>query len=310
MSLTESPESPLPADLPDLTKVAPEDRDRVWFETYYRGDHVPQLTVRAVLMGGVIGMAMSISNLYTTLKLGWAFGVAITACVLSYAIWNSFVTVGLSKSKMTILENNCMQSTASAAGYSTGGTIATAAGALLLITGDAGRMPWLPLTVWVFCVAVLGVLLAIPMKRQMINQEQLPFPSGIAAAETLRSLYAHGDEAMKKARDLIDAMIAGGFMGIALNFKLIPGELKFEGAINAQRAVLPLPALGITYEPSLLMIAAGSITGLRVCASMLLGACINWFLLIPAVVSLAPPTAIPADGIELAEAHARVTQKS
>jgi uncharacterized oligopeptide transporter (OPT) family protein len=281
--------------LPDLSKVPPEERDRVWYETYYQGDNVPQLTLRAVLMGGFIGMAMSISNLYTTLKLGWAFGVAITACVLSYAIWNTVVGIGLSKSKMTLLENNCMQSTASAAGYSTGGTIATAAGALLLITGDAERMGWLPLAVWVFCVAVLGVFLAIPMKRQMINQEQLPFPSGIAAAETLRSLYAKGDEAQKKARDLIDAMIAGGMTGMGLSFGLIPASLEFGGAMNSKRSPLPFSALGVAYEPSLLMLAAGAITGLRVCASMMLGACINWFVLAPLVIAL--PAQVPnADG--------------
>lgn len=277
-------------ELPDLSKVPPEDRDRVWFERYYQGDNVPQLTLRAVLMGGFIGMAMSVSNLYTTLKLGWAFGVAITACVLSYAIWNTVVGLGLSKSKMTLLENNCMQSTASAAGYSTGGTIATAAGALLLITGDAGRMGWLPLTIWVFCVAILGVFLAIPMKRQMINQEQLPFPSGIAAAETLRSLYAKGDEAQKKARDLIDAMIAGGMVGMGLSFGLIPASLEFQGAINSRRSTLPFSALGVAYEPSLLMLAAGAITGLRVCTSMMVGACINWFVLAPLIISLPAPT--------------------
>ncbi len=282
-------------ELPDLTKVAAEDRDRVWFEQYYQGDRVPQLTLRAVLMGGFIGMAMSISNLYTTLKLGWAFGVAITASVLSFAIWNAFMSVGIAKNRMSILENNCMQSTASAAGYSTGGTIATAAGALLLITGDAGRMGWLPLTAWVFCVAVLGVFLAIPMKRQMINQEQLPFPSGIAAAETLRSLYAEGQHAMKKAKDLIDAMIAGAFVGLGLSFGLIPGSLEFHGAINSRRTTLPLPAMGIAYEPSLLMIAAGAITGFRVCASMLLGGVINWFVLLPLVIAL--PSQVPdADG--------------
>ncbi len=273
------------APLPDLTKVPAEDRDRVWYETYYQGEGTPQLTFRAVVMGGLIGMAMSVSNLYTTLKLGWAFGVAITACVMSYAIWNSFVAIGLTKSKMTMLENNCMQSTASAAGYSTGGTIATAAGAMLLITGNDGRMHWIPLTAWVFCVAVLGVFLAIPMKRQMINQEQLPFPSGIAAAETLRSLYAEGQEAMKKAGYLIDALIAGGVTAIGLNFGLIPASLEFSGSINSTRTTLPLAAMGIAYEPSLLMIAAGAITGLRVCASMLLGACINWFILVPIVIS-------------------------
>ena len=67
-------------------KGTPEEIERQWFEKIYtgRGDTQKQLTLRAVLMGGVLGMFMSISNLYTTLKLGWAFGVAITACVLSY----------------------------------------------------------------------------------------------------------------------------------------------------------------------------------------------------------------------------------
>src|SRR6188508_1056651 len=96
-----------PEGLPDLSKLPEEERDAAWVKHYYRGDSAPQLTIRAVLMGGLLGMAMSISNLYTTLKLGWAFGVAITACVLSYAIWNLFVFTGAAKTKMTMLENNC-----------------------------------------------------------------------------------------------------------------------------------------------------------------------------------------------------------
>ena len=82
----------------------------------------------------MLGMLMSVSNLYTTLKVGWSFGVAITSCVMSYVIWNAFRTLtGGRLSQMSILENNCMQSTASAAGYSTGATIATAFGALLIL---------------------------------------------------------------------------------------------------------------------------------------------------------------------------------
>src|ERR1041385_1670303 len=67
-----------------------EEIERQWFEKIYtgRGDRQKQLTLRAVLMGGLLGMFMSISNLYTTLKLGWSFGVAITACVMSFVIWN------------------------------------------------------------------------------------------------------------------------------------------------------------------------------------------------------------------------------
>jgi hypothetical protein len=89
-----APEALSDADL-DLPikgfKGTPEEIERQWFEKIYtgRGDRQKQLTLRAVLMGGVLGMFMSISNLYTTLKLGWSFGVAITACVLSYVIWNA-----------------------------------------------------------------------------------------------------------------------------------------------------------------------------------------------------------------------------
>jgi uncharacterized oligopeptide transporter (OPT) family protein len=100
---------------------------------------------------------------------------------------------------MSILENNCMQSTASAAGYSTGATIATAFGALLILDPSHQHQPWWVVGSFTLATGAMGVFLAIPMKRQMINQEQLPFPSGIAAATTLRSLYSQGGEALKKA---------------------------------------------------------------------------------------------------------------
>src|ERR1019366_1472812 len=129
---TRAPDGPAGApsdadlDLPIKgVKGTPDEIERQWFEKIYtgRGDRQKQLTLRAVLMGGVLGMFMSISNLYTTLKLGWSFGVAITACVLSYVIWNGIRALsGGRLSQMSMLENNCMQSTASAAGYSTGST--------------------------------------------------------------------------------------------------------------------------------------------------------------------------------------------
>ena len=67
---------------------------------------------------------------------GWAFGVAITACILSYAVWTSFYKMKLARTQMSILENNCMQSAASAAGYSTGTTLISAFSALIMITGS------------------------------------------------------------------------------------------------------------------------------------------------------------------------------
>ncbi|WP_083458214.1 OPT family oligopeptide transporter [Sandaracinus amylolyticus] len=277
--------SATPEGLPDLSKLPEEERDAAWVKHYYRGDDVPQLTIRAVVMGGLLGAAMSVSNLYTTLKLGWAFGVAITACVLSYAIWNAFVSLRIAKTKMTLLENNCMQSTASAAGYSTGGTLATAVGALLLITGQ--QMHWFPVAIWVLLTALLGVFLAIPMKRQMINSEQLPFPSGIAAAETLRSLYAAGRESVLKARALIAALATGIVVALVRSFGYMPEQIFLNfPVVSARSTVLTGKTLGMWFEPSLLLIAAGMIVGLRVSTWMLVGSLINYVALAPAAMGV------------------------
>jgi uncharacterized oligopeptide transporter (OPT) family protein len=301
------PETASDADL-DLPiqgfKGTPDEIERQWFEKIYtgRGDRQKQLTLRAVLMGGVLGMFMSISNLYTTLKLSWAFGVAITACVLSYVIWNAMRALsGGRLSQMSILENNCMQSTASAAGYSTGATIGTAFGALLLIEGT--HRPWYIVGPFALFTAALGVFLAIPMKRQMINQEQLKFPSGIAAAETLRSLYSKGAEALKKAYALVAALAAGGLVGLLRSYGTLAEQLKNTGrpqawleklqgavsipeSLNFPQWLNPLhrgQMAGLVFEPSVLLIGAGMITGLRVSLSMLLGSALLYFVVAPRV---------------------------
>ncbi len=284
-------------------KGTPDEIDRQWYEQVYkgRGDSMAQLTVRSVVMGGVIGMVMAVSNLYTTLKLGWSFGISITACVISFVVWNAIRTIlGGRITQMTILENNCMQSTATAAGGSTGATIGTAFGALLLIQGV--HTSWWILVPFAMLTAALGVFLAIPMKRQMINQEQLKFPSGIATAETLQSLYSKGVEAMQKAWALIFALIVGGIVGILRSYSaladqftakghpqawldkllenkvLIPEVLNFTGRLN------PLShgnMAGFGFEPSVLLIGAGMITGLRVSLSMLAGSALLYFVVAP-----------------------------
>src|SRR4029450_3801672 len=106
----------------------PDEIERQWYEGVYRGrgNVMRQLTWRAVLMGSVLGGLLSLTNLYIGLKAGWGFGVAITACILSYTIWTALHRVGRGGAHMTILENNCMQSTPSSAGYSPGGTLISA----------------------------------------------------------------------------------------------------------------------------------------------------------------------------------------
>src|SRR6266702_2207872 len=201
-SLTQPAVHELPALPVQGFKGTPEEIERQWYEQVYRGrgDSMLQLTWRAVRMGSVLGGALSLTNLYIGLKAGWGFGVAITACILSYAIWNALHRAGIVRTPMTILENNCMQSAASSAGYSTGGTLVSAFAAYIIINHQSMSVPLM--LAWVFFIAVLGVTMAIPMKRQMINIEQLRFPSGIAAAETLRALHSVGDKGMRSARAL------------------------------------------------------------------------------------------------------------
>lgn len=292
-----------PSDTPSPPAVlTAEERDLIWFKTVYQGNHQKQLTWRAVITGGLLGMLLSISNLYTTLKLGWSFGVAITACVMSYVMWNALRALsGGRLSQMSLLENNCMQSTASAAGYSTGGTVGCAFAALFMIEG--GHQPWWVVGGMVFLTAALGVFLAIPMKRQMINHEQLPFPSGIAAAETLRSLYTAGKEAVHKAYALLLGMLVGGLIALVKGLELLEATFKdnwIGRAAAALHSIVALPELvplpqptvangarleGLGFEPSVLMIGAGMIVGLRTSLSMLLGSAVMYYVLAPMLVA-------------------------
>jgi uncharacterized oligopeptide transporter (OPT) family protein len=291
----------VPADAPLLVepfKGTAEEIERQWYERVYlaRGRGMRQLTFRALLMGSLLGGVLSLTNLYIGLKAGWGFGVAITACILSYAIWTTLLKIGLVKSPMTILENNCMQSTASSAGYSTGSTLVCAFAAYIMLTGHS-----LPLSIllgWVFFLAVLGVTMAIPMKRQMINVEQLRFPSGVAAAETLHALHAHGESGMRAAKalgwaGLIAAANTFWMDGLRLiSAKLEPYSLSalitkvnevFIGKTWMGRTVL------ISWDP--IFIAAGAITGLRVGMSMLVGAILCWMVFVPLLQSNGVTTA-------------------
>ena len=265
-----------------------EEIERQWFQQVYkgRGDSMPQLTWRAVLMGSVLGGVLSLTNLYIGLKAGWGFGVAITACILSYAVWTGLYRLGLAKTKMTILENNCMQSTASSAGYSTGGTLVSAFAAYILLNGHPLPIPLM--LGWVFFLAVLGVTMAIPMKRQMINIEQLRFPSGIAAAETLRALHSHGEKGMRAAKALAAAgVLAAVNQFWAEGFRLISSRLE-PFSISAlvekfNQTVFGKAWMGRTvmfsWDP--IFLAAGALTGLRVSASMMLGGTLCWAVFVP-----------------------------
>jgi putative OPT family oligopeptide transporter len=277
--------------------------EREWYETVYlgMGDRLPQFTVRAVVMGTLLGGVMAITNLYVALKIGFTSGVAITACILSYTIWRGLRVAlpSVVRSDFGILENNCMQSTATAAGYSVGGTMASAIAAMLMITGR--QMDFWTLLGWNVSLAVIGVAMAVPMKRQMINLEQLPFPSGTAAAETLRSLHSHGGAALGKAR----ALGIAGLLGAAVawlrdaTFAFMPWNLPAAlpfGKLSVSG--IPLAGLSLRWDMGLITLGAGALIGFRVGWSLLLGALVNYLVLAPMMARAGIITAAdPARGL-------------
>src|ERR1017187_1439725 len=264
----------------------PEEIEAQWFNEVYRGrgDSMPQLTLRAVMMGTVLGGVLSLTNLYIGLKPGWAFGVTITACIVSYAVWSVFLRVGLAKTPMTILENNCMQSTSSSAGYSTGTTLVSAFAAYFMINNVA--LPLGLTMAWVFFIAVLGVTMAIPMKRQMINVEQLRFPTGIASAEMLHALYSKGERSRQSALAIAAVLAAISEFwsdGLTLvNARLAPFGLGT--LIDRMNAAVLGPAwttrtVAFVWDP--VFIAGGVLMGLRAAASIFIGGILCWCMFVP-----------------------------
>lgn len=250
-----------------------EQEDELWIKNVYKGD-VVQLTVRAVIMGIILGGIMSLTNLYIGLKTGWGLGVTITASILSFSIWKMLRATlpGLFKTDMTLLENNSMKSTASSAGYSTGGTLVSATCAYILVTGK--HMDFWVLTGWTVFLGIIGVVMAIPMKKQMINIEKLPFPSGTATAETLKSLYTSGQESMNKTKSLFAFSAFGIVLAVIRDgFEWIKGLYNVFGE--------KLATLTISMETSLIMVAAGGIMGWKTAWSILFGGILNYAIIAP-----------------------------
>jgi len=264
-----------------------EDREaRIWLRDVYRGD-TRQLTVRAVVTGMMLGGVMALSNMYVGFKTGWSVGVTITACILAYALFSTAARFfpALARRELTILENNMMSSVASAAGAMS--TIfVTAIPALYLATGQT--VGWLELAAWAAAVSLLGVFMAIPMKRQQINLEKLPFPTGIATAETLTAMHTHGEDARKKARALAVSALTGAVVSWLrdararfMPFHLPGGPLMPSWTIAGQ----PLSRLTLGLDPSLLLVGAGAIIGIRAGVSLLLSALVCYAVVGPFVLN-------------------------
>ncbi|MGE5337913.1 MAG: OPT/YSL family transporter, partial [Gemmatimonadota bacterium] len=176
-------------------------------------------------------------------------------------------------------------------------TIATAFGALLILDPSHRHQPWWIVASFTLVTGLMGVFMAIPLKRQMINHEQLPFPSGIAAATTLRSLYERGAVALKKAYSLVAALVIGAVVGVLntaedqfaalgrffvwMREHLFNVHLPDQVPEQGFRLIAGKPAVGFAFEPSVLLIGAGMIVGMRVSLSMLAASALLYFVVAP-----------------------------
>ncbi|MFZ6654113.1 OPT family oligopeptide transporter [Undibacterium sp. TJN19] len=282
-------------------------KDQWWFDNVYRSN-MAQLTLRSALTGFLLGGILAATALYIGAKTGIGIGVGLTSVILSFAIFRILHGMGLA-SDYTILENNCTQSIATAAGYMINPMISSLA-AYMLITGRI--IPWWQMLLWVTVVALIGVLVAFPLKRRFVNEDQLPFPEGRACGVVLDSLYTDGAGAgLYKAKllgytslfaGLYQMLVSDGWMRL-IQFKILRMD-KWAGmteAWNLQERLdtyyymaavkydwwIPkilgtdIRQLGLRFTVDAAMFGVGGLMGIRVASSVMLGAVINFVFLAP-----------------------------
>jgi uncharacterized oligopeptide transporter (OPT) family protein len=277
---------------PDLDPQAVSQLDEAaWYRQAYRGDE-PQLTLRAVATGSLLGFALSFANVYIGLKTGWFFSMALAASLASFATWRLLAALRIARSPLTLLETNCMQSTASAAAYATGNMVVGVIPAMLLLSMSSAhptgvQLHWATLAAWIACVGALGVTLAIPLKRQLINRERLSFPSGTAAAVMLHGLYRTAGAVRSRTRILVASIGIGALLPLLRDIR---GLAVIGKSSNVFDWLPRFPVAGSSYaasdaglvlDHSALLVGAGVFVGLRTTVWMLVGGVITAFVLGP-----------------------------
>jgi uncharacterized oligopeptide transporter (OPT) family protein len=282
------------------------EKDEWWLKNIYRGD-MPQLTIRSGITGFLLGGVLAATALYIAAKTGITIGVGLTSVILAFAIYRILNSAGLAQD-FTILENNCTQSIATSSGY-TVSWLTAGLTAYMLITGVI--VPWWQIMVWAVLIALIGVLIAFPMKRRFINEDQLPFPEGRASGVVLDALY-HGaaGAGMFKARLLgvvalgtatWQALVSDGWMKL-IQFKILrlhqwagmkePWTIHerldtyYYQAGGAALKILntDIRTLGLRLTLDAAMLGVGGLMGIAVATSCLLGAFVNFVVLAPIMI--------------------------
>ena len=224
---------------------------------------LPQLTVKAILLGLVLSMVLAGANAYLGLFAGMTVSASIPAAVISMAILKMF-------KDSNILENNIVQTAASAGESLAAGVIFTLPALVILGYWNVFEYGWV--TIIAGLGGLLGVMFTIPLRRSLIVEEQLMYPEGTATAEVLKV----GDAPSQGAKYLAIAALLGAATKFAET-----GLRLWAGTAHAATYVgsSTIAYVGMNLSPAL--ISVGYIVGLNIAVLVFLGGAISWFAAIP-----------------------------
>ncbi|MGB3302330.1 OPT family oligopeptide transporter [Gordonia sp. (in: high G+C Gram-positive bacteria)] len=233
---------------------------------------IRELTLRSVVLGGLITLVFTAANVYLGLKVGITFATAIPAAVISMSILRYF-------QDHSIVENNIVQTIASAAG--TLSAIIFVLPGLIMIGWWTGFPYWE--TVAVCAIGgILGVMYSIPLRRALVTGSDLPYPEGIAAAEVLKV----GDTSGRDPEDTSPDANRGGMRAIVVGaigsalFTFL-GSLKLLSTNVAAAFKVGSGATMIGASLSMALIGVGHLVGIAVGIAMVVGLVISFFVVLP-----------------------------
>lgn len=236
-------------------------------DTTTAGAKMRELTLRAILLGGVLTLMFTAANVYLGLKVGLTFATSIPAAVISMALLRLM-------SGGTILENNIVQTIASAAG-----TLAAIIFVLpgLVMVGYWQGFPMVTTTAITMLGGILGVLFSVPLRRALVVDSDLPYPEGRAAAEVLQ-VGAGGTTGVAENSAGLRALAWNGIVATA--FTLLT-QMKLAGAEVARWFAVGSGATGIAGGLGFALFGVGHLVGLSVGMAQLVGLITGWWVLLP-----------------------------
>ncbi len=229
---------------------------------------LPELTLRALVVGALLGIVFGASSVYLALRVGLTVSASVPIAVISITLFRAFSK--LLGGRASILENTVVQTTGSA-GESIAAGVAFTLPALVLLGFE---MDWTRTLVLALCGGVLGVLMMIPLRRYLIVKEHgvLTYPEGTASAEVLIAGESHGTQASYVFRGL--------FFG--LGYKFLTAIAKLWNGIP-EIHIPSLKASKVACDVSPELMGVGYIIGYRSSAIMVGGGLLSWLVLIPAI---------------------------